>query len=116
MKEVAIGTAYPGQYALSSPRPDYVYRFTLYEPGEKLRPEADASADATRGTVPLKVTFAAAGDLIHHWKFGDGTTSDRSNPTHIYQRPGQYNVTLTVTDADGLSSSTGLPISVLPSR
>jgi hypothetical protein len=115
MKEVAIGTAYPGQYALSSPRPDYVYRFTLYEPGEKLRPEADASADATRGTVPLKVTFAAAGDLIHHWNFADGTTSDRSNPTHIYQRPGQYNVTLTVTDADGLSSSTGLPISVLPS-
>ncbi len=35
------------------------------------------------------------------WDFGDGTTSNERNPKHIYFTPGQYNVTLTVTGANG---------------
>jgi len=30
------------------------------------------------------------------WDFGDGTTSDARDPTHIYLRPGDYTVTLTL--------------------
>lgn len=33
--------------------------------------------------------------------FGDGTTSTESKPVHIYQENGTYNVSLTVTDAEG---------------
>jgi gliding motility-associated-like protein len=32
------------------------------------------------------------------WNFGDGTTSTLVNPSHVYSGPGQYTVTLIVTD------------------
>jgi subtilisin family serine protease/subtilisin-like proprotein convertase family protein len=36
-----------------------------------------------------------------HWDFGDGTTSDVREPSHVYAAAGEYDVTLTVTDNDG---------------
>jgi outer membrane protein assembly factor BamB len=36
-----------------------------------------------------------------NWDFGDGNTSDEQNPLHIYDAPGRYIVTLTVTDTQG---------------
>ncbi len=42
------------------------------------------------------------GNATYQWDFGDGTpNSTQENPTHFYSTPGVYNVTLTVTDADG---------------
>ena len=35
------------------------------------------------------------------WDFGDGNTSHEQNPTHVYTSPGNYTVTLTVTDSNG---------------
>ena len=40
------------------------------------------------------------------WDFGDSNTSTTQNPSHTYGSDGTYDVTLTVTDDDGLSSST----------
>jgi RHS repeat-associated protein len=37
------------------------------------------------------------------WDFGDGTTSSEPNPAHTYAQPGNYTVTLTVTDHTGLT-------------
>jgi len=34
----------------------------------------------------------------YHWDFGDGTTGNQSNTTHIYNNSGSYKVTLTVED------------------
>jgi len=42
--------------------------------------------------------------LVFVWDFGDGVTSTDKKPTHIYQTPGEYLVTLTVDD--GMTSST----------
>jgi PKD repeat protein len=39
------------------------------------------------------------------WDFGDGTSSTEADPTHSYAAPGVYNVSLTVTDADGETAS-----------
>jgi outer membrane protein assembly factor BamB len=39
------------------------------------------------------------------WNFGDGQTSTIQNPTHAYINPGNYTVTLTVTDNSGNTSS-----------
>ncbi|NNF02479.1 MAG: PKD domain-containing protein, partial [Bacteroidia bacterium] len=39
------------------------------------------------------------------WDFGDGNTSNVQHPTHVYQDPGFYDVKLTITSADGCTST-----------
>ena len=46
------------------------------------------------------------------WTFGDGETSADASPSHTYQSAGTYDVTLTVTDAGGLSDSTTHAVTV----
>ncbi|UCF07367.1 MAG: PKD domain-containing protein [Thermoplasmata archaeon] len=41
--------------------------------------------------------------VSYEWDFGDGNTASGVSPTHIYDAPGRYTVTLTVTDDDGAS-------------
>jgi PKD repeat protein len=47
------------------------------------------------------------------WDFGDGKTSSEQNPTTRYDRAGIYTVRLTVTDDNGATGSTEMPINVL---
>lgn len=47
-----------------------------------------------------------------NWNFGDTTTSNLQNPSHLYNNQGDYIVTLTVTDKFGCSDTTQKPISV----
>lgn len=45
------------------------------------------------------------------WNFGDGTSSNTQNPTHVYTTPGTYSVTLTVTTTGGCTNNNvGAPI------
>ena len=37
-----------------------------------------------------------------YWEFGDGGTSTEPDPAHVYQEPGTFTVSLTVTDDHGL--------------
>jgi hypothetical protein len=58
------------------------------------------------GPAPLMVHFTSdpvGGQTPHtyNWNFGDGSTSTSPNPTHRYATPGNYTVTLTVTDSTG---------------
>ncbi len=39
--------------------------------------------------------------ISYHWNFGDGTSTNISNPTHIYTSEGYFNVTLTATYSNG---------------
>ncbi len=39
------------------------------------------------------------------WNFGDGSTSALENPTHLYGAVGTYTITLTVSTADGCTST-----------
>jgi PKD repeat protein len=39
------------------------------------------------------------------WNFGDGGTSTQQNPQHTYSNPGNYTVSLTVTNATGFNST-----------
>ncbi|HMY18997.1 MAG TPA: PKD domain-containing protein, partial [Polyangium sp.] len=64
-------------------------------------PDVDFSfaPDPVCGNAPIQFTnltpFVAATD----WSFGDGDTSDLSDPVHVYNAPGTYPVTLTVVSA-----------------
>ena len=46
------------------------------------------------------------------WAFGDGTTSTERNPVHAFPGDGTYRVTLTVTDDQGGTASTGQDVTV----
>ncbi|TAE47209.1 MAG: hypothetical protein EAZ89_18470, partial [Bacteroidetes bacterium] len=54
--------------------------------------------------------------LTYNWNFGDGNTSTQANPVKLYTAtpgvPTQFQVTLTVTDPEGLSSTKNLIISL----
>ncbi|RLF42245.1 MAG: hypothetical protein DRN18_02660, partial [Thermoplasmata archaeon] len=48
------------------------------------------------------------------WQFGDGSTAYGVIVTHSYSEPGNYTITLTVIDNDGLSNSTSKQIEIQP--
>lgn len=41
---------------------------------------------------------------MYHWDFGDGSTSTERNPTHVYEKSGEYEYNLTVTDNSGATA------------
>jgi PKD repeat protein len=47
------------------------------------------------------------------WDFGDGTQSLEQNPTHRYSGDGTYTVSLTVTDDEGVNTTSTLNVTVL---
>ena len=46
------------------------------------------------------------------WNFGDNTTSNLPTPAHLYAKPGNYNVTLTVANSYGCTSDSIKTISI----
>ena len=67
-------------------------------------PVADFSASPVSGAAPLSVAFtddSAGQPTSWSWDFGDGATSLTQNPTHQYEAPGDYTVSLTVANAGG---------------
>ncbi len=49
----------------------------------------------------------------YHWDFGDGSTGTSANPRHFWDTPGQYTVSLTVTDRVGQSDTATTTVDVI---
>ncbi len=68
-------------------------------------PVAHFKAVPLNGSAPLTVQFtdtSANGPMNEwFWSFGDSQFSSDQNPSHTYNTPGQYSVTLHVTNDDG---------------
>lgn len=84
-----------------------------------LPPIAVLSATPSSGVAPLTVTFdgSASSDpdgtvTAWSWSFGDGTVAAGSRATHVYSTPGIFTASLTVTDQDGMSSTSSAEIVV----
>ena len=87
---------------------------------EALPPVAAFSVSTSAGDAPLTVTFSddssqGTGTINQWtWDFGDGNTSIESSPEHIYTEPGEYTVSLTVSDEYSSHSVTATePVVVL---
>ncbi|MGI9551831.1 MAG: malectin domain-containing carbohydrate-binding protein [Aurantibacter sp.] len=113
---------------------DYVFRLTVTDDenetgfdevtvtvtpeGGNMPPVAVAEAAPLTGAAPLEVTFTGSNSTddvaitTYAWDFGDGGTSTEADPVYTYNAPGTYTVTLTVTDAGGLTSTATLSITV----
>ena len=69
---------------------------------------AEFNGSGQMGIVPFEASFddLSFGDIVSwYWDFGDGETSTEKNSSHIYETPGNYTVTLTVTDVNGDSAT-----------
>ena len=67
-------------------------------------PTADFSASSTSGTAPLTVDFtdlSTDAPTSWAWNFGDGGSSTAQNPSHTYTTAGNFDVSLTATNAYG---------------
>jgi PKD repeat protein len=85
--------AYSGKYSAHAPKASYSFTDDQTEAGT-----LDFKGDAT--------VMKGAKVVSWNWDFGDGSTSTARNPKHHYTSvPGEYDVTLTVTDNSGLTGS-----------
>lgn len=88
---------------------------------EKLMsPNSNSDADFTfeladhQGYAPCKVEFQNLSDnaITYEWNFGDAMTSTQPSPSHTYVKPGDYTVTLTITDSEGNQESLSKPVTI----
>ncbi len=75
------------------PMPSVAFTYSIVSPNSN-----DNYAFTVGGGTPDPAIAA------YYWEFGDGSTSTQPNPTHTYTANGTYEVTLTVTTADGCTA------------
>ncbi|MHC1704744.1 MAG: FG-GAP-like repeat-containing protein [Tenuifilaceae bacterium] len=68
------------------------------------------------GTATVFTNLSEASDTIESvkWYFGDNTTSNIFNPTHLYQEGKIYLASLVITDKKGVTDSISFPVEVKP--
>ncbi len=62
----------------------------------------------------VSTTNSSIGNVSYNWDMGDGTIYDTFEPTHAYDEPGTYTVTLSIADLDcGQSDEYSLPVTLI---
>ena len=86
-------------------------------PGE-IPPVADINV-SSNALVNQTIVFDASGSydmdgviVSYQWDFGDGETGTGVNSEHVYKKPGEYTVTLIVTDNNGNTYSKTIIVNV----
>lgn len=100
--------------------------FTTVSCVEELNlPETNSIADLTPPSAAFSYAISEADHLTvefsnqsksatqYSWDFGDGTSSTDANPSKTYSVIGDYNVTLTASDALGVSNASTNEVNVL---
>jgi PKD repeat protein len=68
-------------------------------------PDVNVCSNQTINFTNLSSVNGGTNLVSYYWNFGDGTTSTVQHPSHIFENPSTYNVTLTVTNACNCSST-----------
>jgi len=89
-------------------------------PNPPLEVFASTAHGTTIGTVGKNIQFNGSAyfgeggpPYTYKWDFGDGETSTEKNPTHIYEKAGDYEYNLTVTDSSGAKESSYGEINII---
>lgn len=81
-------------------------------------PLVDFSFDNHCVTSTIQFTHSPGMDIANvstwNWSFGDGLTSALADPQHMYNTPGDYNVTLTITNVSGCENTISHTLTILP--
>ena len=82
-------------------------QFTFPTPITVIDPVADFVSPTVAVCAPSLVQFnnLSLNAVSFLWDFGDGTTSNAENPSHIYNVPGDYTIGLTITDSMGCTAT-----------
>ena len=59
----------------------------------------------TRSSVRFGANVRGDATISYAWSFGDGTTDNGAAPIHTYDRPGNYTVSLSVSNTVGAAPS-----------
>lgn len=109
-----VSDGYDGRSA-GDPLAHAVFVYSVSAP-DPTPPTASFTASPTSGDAPLMVNFTntSTGDPTptYLWGFGDGTTSNETNPSHTYTTPGIYMVNLTATNSAGSDAADPVTITV----
>jgi gliding motility-associated-like protein len=72
---------------------------------EQPLPTPEFNIDIDKGCEPLTVSFTNETHFgeKYFWYFGDGDSSLQENPTHTFNSPGTYSVTLVVQNSKGMN-------------
>jgi parallel beta-helix repeat protein len=103
---------YPFMYALYQPVQGPTANFSCSQSAAKVDDvlvfNASSSLPGSNGTYPTPITG-------YLWDFGDGNVTPTSQPTieHSYPYGAVFNITLTVTDSQGLNSSCSRTLTVM---
>lgn len=83
-------------------------------------PDAEITYSPQHPKVGEVVTFDASqssspkGIIAYHWWFSDGTTAQGVKVTHVFKKPGNHTVVLTVYDSDYIPDSEIITVNVTP--
>lgn len=93
---------------------------TIADPPPANQPPVPAISGPSQTTVGQAVTFDGSGSqssnpiTTYTWDFGDGNSATGPQANHTYAQPGDYTVTLSVTDDQNQQASTTQAIKVDP--
>ena len=96
---------FPGQgsYNVTLTVSDALNQTSTYtETIEITQPPASADFNFVAAGLVVDFTDNSIFAVSYSWDFGDGGTSTDMNPTHTYAASGQYDVTLTIADINGV--------------
>ncbi|MGI6342001.1 MAG: PKD domain-containing protein [Bacteroidales bacterium] len=78
---------------------------------------AEVTIENNEGCNGSAISFSTISNVdlqTYYWDFDDGNSSSLSNPVHVYENSGQYNVTLTAKDINGCTAITTKTVTIYP--
>jgi len=115
---IGCGGGEPAEETAPAPATPTTVPAAAAPPADAYELDVIVEGEPDEGPPPLTVKFQGyveedeGGPWTFAWDFGDGTTSTEQNPSHTYEKEGEYTATLTVSDQRRYTGSDEIDIFV----